>query len=224
MRVTWLPDVLRAAGLDVYELPGWRGRGRPMTAAHGVINHATATSTRWQDGHVAALLRDGRRDLPGPLAQLGLERDGTFVVIADGRGNHNGYGTFGNNTIGIEVYNDNREERLTGRQVDALTVANAAILRHLGLGLDRCLGHKESDPRRKSDVRHLDMDKFRDSVALHMLAATGDDDLTPEQDKMLAEIYKWAGRVHHELVSELGTVRAMVKKLNADVADLKRKH
>jgi len=52
------------------------------------------------------ILRDGRRDLPGPLAQLGLRRDGTFVTVAGGRANHNGYGRWGNNSIGVEAYND----------------------------------------------------------------------------------------------------------------------
>ena len=65
MRLTWLPAVLRAAGLDVYEMPGWRTRGRSSITVQGVVGHHTATGPRWADGHVAALLRDGRRDLAG---------------------------------------------------------------------------------------------------------------------------------------------------------------
>ena len=103
----WLAGVLRAAGCKVYEMPGWKERGtRELDVIYGVVQHHTATGTNWDDDHVAFLLRDGRRDLAGPLSQLGLERDGTFVCVAAGRANHNGYGEWGNSSIGIEAYND----------------------------------------------------------------------------------------------------------------------
>jgi peptidoglycan hydrolase-like protein with peptidoglycan-binding domain len=38
------------------------------------------------------VLIEGRSNLPGPLAQLGLGRDGTCYVIAAGRCNHAGAG------------------------------------------------------------------------------------------------------------------------------------
>ena len=56
-------------------------------------------------------LIQGRSDLPGPLAQLGLGRDGTYYVIAAGKCNHAGAGswkgvTSGNTDfIGIEAEN-----------------------------------------------------------------------------------------------------------------------
>src|SRR5690606_11664261 len=115
----------------------------------GVVCHHTATSSAWQDGHVAALLRDGRRDLAGPLSQLGLERDGTFVVIAAGRANHNGYGTWGNDSIGIEAYNSGLGEPWPAVQLDAYQRGVAAILAHLGLDVSCCKAHRETDPKRK---------------------------------------------------------------------------
>lgn len=41
MRVTWLPDVLRAVNLPVIELDGWRGRGHEMITVNGVVLHDT---------------------------------------------------------------------------------------------------------------------------------------------------------------------------------------
>src|SRR5262249_57430219 len=93
--LSWLPDVLRAAGLKVAEQPGWLARGRAeMGTVRGVMCHHTGTPrsgnmptlTMLTEGAIQA---NGKR-VPGPLAQLGLGRDGTFYVIAAGRCNHAG--------------------------------------------------------------------------------------------------------------------------------------
>lgn len=157
MRATWLADVLRDAGCDVWEQPGWRGRGKELSRIAGVVWHHTASSPKTSDTAMAAILREGRPDLPGPLAQLGLERDGTFIVVADGRANHNGYGTWGNESIGIEAYNDGVGEPWPRVQIDAFQLGTAAILRHLGLDANAVKGHKETDPHRKIDPAGLDM-------------------------------------------------------------------
>lgn len=164
MRLTWLADVLRAEGLNVYEDPGWQTRGRDLTTLHGIVWHHTATGPNWLDGHVLALLRHGRRDLPGPLAQLGLERDGTWVVVAAGRANHNGYGTWGNDSIGVEAYNDGLGEPWPKAQLDSYHRGTAAICRHLAWGADRVKGHRETDPRRKIDPTGIDMHAARARV------------------------------------------------------------
>jgi hypothetical protein len=107
--LTWLPQVLLAAGLKVAEQPGWQDRGRgDVGATKGVMCHHTAGL---QTGNMPSLgtVINGRSDLPGPLAQLCLGRDGTFYVVAAGRCNHAGVGnwqglTSGNtNFIGIEA-------------------------------------------------------------------------------------------------------------------------
>lgn len=196
MRATWLPDVLRAAGLTVVELPGWKGRGKELTAINGVVAHHTATGTNWTDTRVDALLRDGRADLPGPLAQLGLDRAGRYRLVADGRANHNGYGTWGNASIGIEAYNDGKGEPWPAVQLDAYQRGAAAILAHLGLPAAKVLAHRETDPRRKPDPVGIDMAAFRRAVAGHIGAPaptipTGpstEDDMTDADRKLLAEI------------------------------------
>ena len=108
--LAWLADVLKNAGLKIAQEEGWQVRGRgeigPIT---GVMCHHTATQ---KSGNMPTLktLKNGRAGLPGPLAQLGLGRDGTYYVIAAGRCNHAGKGQFnggvnrGNETfIGIEA-------------------------------------------------------------------------------------------------------------------------
>src|ERR1041384_5739974 len=114
--LTWLPDVLKAAGLKVAEVDGWQNRGaRDVGTISGVICHHTAGP---KNGNYPSLktVRDGRPDLPGPLAQLGLGRDGTWIIFSAGRANHAGRGewkgiTNGNsNMIGIEAENTGKAD------------------------------------------------------------------------------------------------------------------
>lgn len=170
--LTWLPDVLRDAGVDVYVMPGAETRSTTeagLGSIRGIVWHHTATSTAWADGHVAALLRDGRRDLPGPLAQVGIERDGTWVIVALGRCNHNGYGVWGNESLGLEFYNSGKGEPWPEPQVRSGIRGIAAICRHLDYDPSRVQGHKETDPGRKIDPANLDMNEIRRrvDVALH---------------------------------------------------------
>lgn len=162
---TWLADVLRAEGLHVIEMAGWKSRRtRAGFNPAGIVCHHTATGKNVSDVRTRALLRDGRADLTGPLSQLGLERDGTFVVVAAGRCNHNGFGTWGNDSIGIEAYNDGTGEPWPKPQMDAYRRGCAAICRHEGWGIASVRGHKETDPKRKIDPT-FDMNRFRADLA-----------------------------------------------------------
>src|SRR5262245_7260143 len=109
--LTWLPEVLEEAGLKVAEQPGWRTRGHgDVGPTKGVICHHTAGA---KNGNMPSLgvITNGRPGLDGPLAQLGLGRDGTWFVVAAGRANHAGKGEWqgiktGNTSfIGIEAEN-----------------------------------------------------------------------------------------------------------------------
>ena len=86
--LTWLPEVLKNAGLKVAEDPGWEDRGtREIGTINGVMCHHTAGPNT---GNMPSLriVREGRSNLRGPLSQLCLGRDGTFFVVAAGRANH----------------------------------------------------------------------------------------------------------------------------------------
>ena len=88
----WLADVLKNAGLKVAQIPGWQDRGRgDVGQILGILCHHTAGG---KNGNMPSLdlLVKGRPDLPGPLSQLGLGRDGTYYIIAAGRCNHAGKG------------------------------------------------------------------------------------------------------------------------------------
>ena len=172
--LTWLPDVLKGAGLKVGPVDGWQTRGSgDVGEIRGVICHHTAGP---RQGNMPSLrtLIDGRPDLPGPLAQLGLGRDGTYYVVAAGRCNHAGRGswegiTSGNtHFIGIEAENTGLADDFPwpAIQLDAYQRGVAAIFKHLTLTVDCCAGHREYalPPGRKDDPS-LDMVAFRATVS-----------------------------------------------------------
>ena len=177
--LVWLEPVLLAAGLKVAAQPGWRSRGRgEMGQIKGIICHHTAGP---RQGNMPSLgiVTNGRPDLPGPLAQLGLGRDGTYYLIAAGRANHAGRGTWGDvqagNThfIGIEAENTGLpDDPWPQVQTEAYARGVAAILRQAGATHDMCCGHREyALPKgRKSDPT-FDMDSFRSQVAGHLSGA-----------------------------------------------------
>jgi N-acetyl-anhydromuramyl-L-alanine amidase AmpD len=126
------------------------------------------------------IVTNGRPDLSGPLAQLGLGRDGTYYVIAAGRAFHAGAGTWqgisaGNTSfIGIEAENTGvtsgpNADTWPDVQMDAYRRGVAAILRKLGADPIMCCGHKEyaTPPGRKTDP-DFDMNAFRQQVAAIM--------------------------------------------------------
>jgi hypothetical protein len=170
--LTWLPGALKDAGLKVAEVDGWESRGRAeMGDVVGVICHHTAGP---RVGNMPSLktLVNGRSDLPGPLSQLGLGRDGTFYVIGAGRSNHAGAGEWkgvsGNaRFIGIEAENSGAPgDAWPEVQLDAYRRGVAAILRQLGRPADFCAGHKEyALPRGRKPDPSFDMDQFRQGVA-----------------------------------------------------------
>ncbi|WP_315913568.1 LysM peptidoglycan-binding domain-containing protein [Arthrobacter sp. lap29] len=95
-----LADVLRARGLKVVEVSGWKPRGykgNKLVDFRGVLWHHTATpgARNPANGNMPTLnvLANGHENLAGPLSQLGLGRDGTVYVVAGGLANHAGTGS-----------------------------------------------------------------------------------------------------------------------------------
>ena len=172
--LTWLPDVLLGARLKVALVDGWERRGHgDINNVRGIICHHTA-GPRIGNMPSLAIVRDGRPDLPGPLSQLGLGRDGTFYIIAAGRCNHAGAGEWqsirtGNTSfIGIEAENTGLQNDFPwpAVQLDAYQRGVAAILKKINKTADFCCGHREyaHPPGRKPDPT-FDMDGFRYGVA-----------------------------------------------------------
>ena len=171
--LSWLSSVLLEANLKVAEVPGWPSRGHgDIGKIMGVMVHHTAGPA---GGNMPSLatLRDGRPDLAGPLANLGLGRDGTFYVLAAGVAYHAGAGQWhtldndGNqHLIGIECENAGTQLDLPwpDAQMTALRHGIAALLRYCGVGADCGVGHREYAPTRKIEPR-CDMDPLRNDIA-----------------------------------------------------------
>lgn len=217
--LTWLPEVLEAAGLKVAEVPGWRERGRAdMTNVRGIMCHHTATA---RDGNMPtlALLGAGRpptKDGPGlagPLAQLGLGRDGTFYVVAAGRANHAGVGRWeglvnGNASfIGIEAEHSGRpSDEWPPVQMDAYRRGVAAILRKIGAPASLCCGHKEyALPAGRKPDPTFDMPSFRSEVAALLSGKTPPPPIPANDDKQRPTLRRGArGPFVEELQKALG--------------------
>lgn len=177
---SWLADVLRRAGLKVAETDGWKTRGRAeMGTVKGVICHHTA-GPKGSNMPSLGVVTNGRSDLPGPLAQLCLGRDGTWYVVAAGRANHAGKGLWrgvdaGNsNMIGVEAENSGLadDQPWPEVQMEAYARGVAAILSHVGAGSEMCCGHKEyALPHGRKIDPCFDMDAFRARVAGFMNGA-----------------------------------------------------
>lgn len=193
--MTWLADVLRAAGCKVVELNGWQSAGRAeMGEVKGVLLHHTAGAMKGNAPSLA-LVQHGRPDLPGPLSHLVLGRDGTFFVVAAGRCNHAGAGawngvTAGNSSlIGIEAENAGTPaDPWPAVQMEAYARGVAAILTHIGASSIMAVGHKEyALPKGRKIDPSFDMVQFRKSVSAIMAggpAAKAPDPSEPARDML----------------------------------------
>lgn len=186
MRATWLPDVLRDAGLPVRLYSGWTSRGSDSWGPiRGVICHATAGSRSSTDeGETRVLWVTGSTSAPVPISQLYLSRSGQWWVGASGRCNHVLVGHkgphkgFGNShLIGVEAANDNRGEPWSPKMLESYQRGVAAILKHLKLPASRAVAHREHQ-NGKSDPAGINMATFRQRVAAYI---EGDDDMTKEE-------------------------------------------
>lgn len=166
MRADWLPAVLGSAGLAVRTVGGWETRGNDSWPLRfnpqGVVWHHTATGPGLSTAGLITLIVHGRADLPGPLAQLVLERDGTFYVVASGKANHAGRGGWmglssNYQVMGIEPANNGQGEDWPQVQLDAYQRGTKAIIDKLGISEAWICGHKEWAPTRKIDPYGLAM-------------------------------------------------------------------
>lgn len=187
-----IADALRAEGCTVNEVPGWEQRGSQAFDPVGLIVHHTAGPARG-DAPSLKVCIEGRSDLPGPLCHVLLARSGVCHIIAAGRAQHAGTGSWkgatGNSRFfGIEAENTGVGEPWRPVQLDAFIRSSAALLRLTGNGPEWIAGHREYAPRRKIDPAGVDLDDFRRQVAAR-LSSHQEDDLTPEQAQMLKDVH-----------------------------------
>jgi N-acetyl-anhydromuramyl-L-alanine amidase AmpD len=202
MSVLWLPAVLRAAGLTVHEVSGWKTRGADSFGpVRGITCHHTAGNRNSTDAAEINVLVNGRPDLSGPIAQLYLSRSGAWHVVASGHCNHNlpGWGGpnkgYGNDSLlGIEAQHSGGSEPWTDRQYDSYVRGVAALVRHKAPGWDvtvaRVAGHKEHQPGAKTDPS-FDMDAFRTRVRAELTTERGDDDMLVKKGDTSERVKFW---------------------------------
>lgn len=184
--LTDVADVLRAAGLPVIEVPGWKTRGVPdmrMGAIQGGLVHHTAGPAT---GVYPSLrtVRDGRADLEGPLAQLGLGRDGTWYAIAAGYCNHAGKvgdQRYSNaHALGVECENTGSQP-WPQVQYASLVAGCRALGAHYSI---TWRGHKEAAiPAGRKVDPNLDMNALRAAIA----APPQEDTVTPQDIEAIAD-------------------------------------
>jgi hypothetical protein len=158
-----------------YGLAGYKNR--TLTPQYTIVHHTAGTDS-------LNICLYGRGDLPGPLCQYLISKDGTVHHITDGYANHVGEARpgFSNyNCIGIELEN-------LGNGADPYPEPQLAAARALcvQLGLP-VLGHKEicSPVGRKIDPS-FDMDAFRAS-----LLQEEPEVLQPDERDALLNINHW---------------------------------
>ena len=192
------PDQIRAAlrkfNVKFREIEGWetrnRGsRGNGWGPVYGFGVHHTGDDAA--DDLDRKVVTGGRSDLPGPLAQFGLNDDGTVDLIGCGRANHFGVGdpdvlaavrdetydqyppkpkanTYDGNGrfYGVETYYSGSH---VPAQYSAMVNLCAAICDAHGWTAKSVIGHKEWT-NQKIDPGSVDMAQFRKDVNARIAA------------------------------------------------------
>jgi hypothetical protein len=161
-----LADKMRDAGLDVVEVAGWQTRGSSSFSPRGFVWHHTA-GPRTGIAPSLGVCINGRRDLPGPLCNLFLDRAGTVYVVASGRANHAGAGSWAGLTGNASVYGLEIENVGTPAEPWSPLILDIAARIAAATGVDHelaCL-HREWAPRRKVDLHTVTGRDMRARVA-----------------------------------------------------------
>lgn len=168
-RITWAPDVLRAVGLTVVEHDGWQTRGlstsRPFTP-RTLVWHHDASPKGDSPGVPAYMIRNYATH----GAQLWIDRQGRWHIIASGRAAHTGATLPGMPTnetsIGIETDHTTNEE-WPPALLASLRKGSAALLNHMNVTASAGLHFHKSicdPPGRKVDPDGLTLSKERSVV------------------------------------------------------------
>jgi hypothetical protein len=165
---------LRHRGRKIKKVDGWRDRGRTgLWLPRGVMEHHTASSLQGGNAPSLGIVTHGRPDLPGPLSNFLIGRDGTIFFVAAGRCNHAGFGgplkgipkDSGNAYLfGIEVENNGLGEPWGDETRKSMILLTALLLRRVDRHARMAVAHKEWAPGRKIDPKGIGMERFRENV------------------------------------------------------------
>lgn len=163
---------LKKHGVKVRKVKGWRTRGSGTFDPRGVLFHHTASNQASGDAPALGICTFGRSDLPGPLCQFLVGRDGTVYFVAAGRANHAGFGgpikgipkDSGNSYLyGVECENNGIGEPWREEQKRAIAILFALLLKRMNRGARMVIGHREWTSR-KIDPNGIDLNAFRKRV------------------------------------------------------------
>lgn len=155
---TEMASALRDYGLSVVEVEGWRRRGSEHFRPVASMDHHTAGA---RIGNLPSLriLINGRTGLPGPLCNCAQARDNRIFVIAAGRANHAGRGSYRGLSGNSKFFGLEREHVGTASEAwradshETAARVHAALLDVAGQAdSSMCVRHATYAPDRKVDT------------------------------------------------------------------------
>ncbi len=189
---TGVVEALRDHGLTVGFVPGWQTRGSSSFDPRGHVCHHDAGSN-WSTP--PGILISGRSDLAGPLCNFALGRDGIVWMVAAGRANHAGTGSWrglvGNASVwGTEANNRGTGEMWPDVQIDAYARLCAATCEFSGFSAEMVCRHAEWTSRKIDPAGpwHDGHDWARDMSHFRALVAQGGNTDMPLNDADLFSI------------------------------------
>jgi N-acetylmuramoyl-L-alanine amidase-like protein len=230
-------DASKRFGLKVEVVPGAETRSAGSFNPFGLVGHHTAGPKTGIRPSLSVCV-NGRSDLSGPLCNDFLDRNGVDVIVACGRANHAGAGSFrgilGNSGVwGIEAEDDG-DGSWTPAQIEAYPRLVAARLWLIGRDASWYCAHRTWAPTRKIDPTGISDAWMRSQVA-PLLAAGSAGAITPKGTFVTytaaeeAEVLKAARQINGTIGAGqtgfsgtveaiLGTVQGLVNAGNAETA------
>lgn len=210
-RALWLPQAISNFGVPVKLVSGWESRGSSAFNPQGVVCHHTASSAG-SDHPALGICTYGRSDLPGPLCNVLLARNGDAYIVASGRANHAGSGgyrgLYGNSSVlGIEAENNGVGEPWSQNQLRSYHRICAAMCSEINRDASWVCGHKEWTSR-KIDPAGINMNDFR--VFVQQVLITGGDDVMT--DAQMKELGKWMQEQRVQLYEDLTSKNSPIMK------------
>lgn len=177
-------------------ISGYEQRGSSFFDPKLVVAHHDASSIKSGNNGALNMIIHGGRDFPGPYGNFQLCRNGFLWVVAAGRANHAGSGSWkgysGNSTAwGIEAANNGIGEPWSSEMLDTYYRLVKGLLLELAQPTIMVCGHREWTSRKPDpniSSPDINMDTFRANVD-----STGSVTVTEGEDEMWYKFFNPSG-------------------------------